>query len=71
MIAVLRILMKDVNIASSTALQAINPDGREEGIRVGCKCSMPILLLYAITKVIIFIKANLTLHLKQIIISKF
>ena len=41
MIAVLRILMKDVNIASSTALQAINPDGREEGIRVGANVIMP------------------------------
>ncbi len=41
MIAILRILMKDVNIASATALQAINPDGREEGIRVGANVIMP------------------------------
>ncbi|MCK9255780.1 MAG: [FeFe] hydrogenase H-cluster radical SAM maturase HydE [Bacteroidales bacterium] len=41
MIAVLRILMRDVNIASATALQAINPDGREEGIRVGANVIMP------------------------------
>lgn len=41
MIAVLRILMRDVNIASATALQAINPDGREEGIRVGANVLMP------------------------------
>ena len=41
MIAVLRILMKDINIASATALQAINPDGREEGIRVGANVIMP------------------------------
>ncbi len=41
MIAVLRILMKDVNIASATALQAINPDGREEGIRLGANVIMP------------------------------
>jgi biotin synthase len=41
MIAVLRILMKDVNIASATALQAINPDGREEGIRCGANVIMP------------------------------
>lgn len=41
MIAVLRIMMKDVNIASATALQAINPDGREEGIRCGANVIMP------------------------------
>lgn len=41
MIAVLRILMKDINIASATALQAINPDGREDGIRVGANVIMP------------------------------
>ncbi len=41
MIAILRIYMKDVNIASATALQAINPDGREEGIRVGANVIMP------------------------------
>jgi len=41
MIALLRILMKDVNIASATALQAVNPDGREEGIRVGANVIMP------------------------------
>ncbi|MDD2386626.1 MAG: [FeFe] hydrogenase H-cluster radical SAM maturase HydE [Bacteroidales bacterium] len=41
MIAVLRILMKDVNIASATALQAINPLGREEGIRCGANVIMP------------------------------
>lgn len=41
MIALLRILMKDVNIASATALQAINPDGREEGIRIGANVIMP------------------------------
>ncbi len=41
MIAILRIMMKDVNIASATALQAINPDGREEGIRLGANVIMP------------------------------
>lgn len=41
MIAILRILMKDVNIASSTALQAINPDGREDGIKCGANVIMP------------------------------
>ncbi len=41
MIATLRILMKDVNIASSTALQAIDPYGRELGLKVGANIIMP------------------------------
>ena len=34
MIAILRLMMKDVNIAAATALQAIDPMGREKAIRV-------------------------------------
>ena len=41
MIAILRILMKDINIASATALQAIDPLGREKGIKVGANIIMP------------------------------
>jgi len=41
MIAVLRILMKDINIAAATALQAIDPFGREKGIKVGANIIMP------------------------------
>lgn len=41
MVASLRILMKDINIASVTALQAINPEGREEAIKVGANVIMP------------------------------
>ncbi len=41
MIAILRIIMKDVNIASSTALQAIDPKGREQGLRAGANVIMP------------------------------
>jgi len=41
MIAVLRILMKDINIAAATALQAIDPVGREKGIKVGANIIMP------------------------------
>jgi biotin synthase len=41
MIAVLRILMKDINIAAATALQAIDPLGREKGIQVGANILMP------------------------------
>ena len=40
-IAVLRILMKDVNIASATALQAIDPVGREKGLKAGANIIMP------------------------------
>jgi len=41
MVAVLRILMKDINIAAATALQAIDPLGREKAIRVGANIIMP------------------------------
>lgn len=41
MIAVLRILMKDINIAAATALQAIDPMGREKALRVGANVIMP------------------------------
>ncbi|HEX2936595.1 MAG TPA: [FeFe] hydrogenase H-cluster radical SAM maturase HydE [Bacteroidales bacterium] len=41
MIAVLRILMKDINIAAATALQAIDSMGREKGIKVGANIIMP------------------------------
>ncbi len=41
MIAVLRIVMKDINIAAATALQAIDPVGREKGIMVGANIVMP------------------------------
>lgn len=41
MIAVLRILMPDINIAAATALQAIDPIGREKAIKVGANVMMP------------------------------
>jgi len=41
MIAVLRILMKDINIAATTALQAIDPAGREQGLKAGANVIMP------------------------------
>lgn len=41
MIAVLRILMKDINIAAATALQAIDPIGREKAIKIGANVIMP------------------------------
>lgn len=41
MIAVLRLLMPDINIAAATALQAIDPAGREKAIAVGANVIMP------------------------------
>jgi len=41
MIAVLRIMMKDINIASATALQAIDPIGREKALKIGANIIMP------------------------------
>ena len=41
MVAVLRILMKDINIAAATALQAIDPFGREKAISTGANIIMP------------------------------
>ncbi len=41
MIAILRILMKDINIAAATALQAIDPLGREKAVQVGANIIMP------------------------------
>ncbi len=41
MIALLRILMKDINIAAATALQAIDPMGREKALKIGANVIMP------------------------------
>jgi biotin synthase len=41
MVAVLRIIMKDVNIAATTALQAIDKLGREKAIKIGANVIMP------------------------------
>jgi biotin synthase len=41
MIALLRIMMKDINIAASTALQSIEKMGREKAIRIGANVIMP------------------------------
>lgn len=40
-IAVLRIFMKDINIASSTALDSLDPQGREKAIVAGANVLMP------------------------------
>lgn len=41
MISTLRILMKDINIAAATALQAIDPVGREKALNIGANVIMP------------------------------
>lgn len=41
MIAVLRLLMPDINIAAATALQAIDPTGREKALAIGANVIMP------------------------------
>ncbi len=41
MVAILRIMMKDVNIAATTAMQTLDKAGREKAIRVGANIIMP------------------------------
>jgi len=41
MIAAVRLKLKDVNIASTTALQALDPVGREKGLKFGANVMMP------------------------------
>ena len=41
MIAAARLLLRDVNIAATTALQTLAPDGREQGLRFGANVFMP------------------------------
>ena len=41
MIALTRIYLEDVNIAATTALQALNPTGREMGLQCGANIIMP------------------------------
>jgi len=41
MVATLRILMPDINIVAATALQAIDPAGREKALTIGANILMP------------------------------
>ena len=41
MVATLRLLMPDINIAAATALQAIDPSGREKALKIGANIIMP------------------------------
>ena len=45
MIALTRIYLKDVNIAATTALQGLDPLGREKGLKAGANILMPITTL--------------------------
>lgn len=41
MVASLRLLLPDINIAAATALQAIDPAGREKAVKIGANIIMP------------------------------
>lgn len=41
MIAILRLMMPDINIAAATSLQAIDPAGREKALKTGANILMP------------------------------
>jgi biotin synthase len=41
MVALLRIMMKDINIAATTAMQALDKQGREKALKVGANIMMP------------------------------
>jgi biotin synthase len=41
MIAIIRIMMKDINIVAATALQALDPIGREKAVKIGANILMP------------------------------
>jgi biotin synthase len=41
MISLVRIMMKDINIVAATALQAIDPIGREKAVKIGANIVMP------------------------------
>lgn len=41
MIAILRIMMNDINIVAATALQAVDPIGREKAVMIGANIIMP------------------------------
>ena len=45
MIALTRLFLKDVNIAATTALQALDPLGREKGLAAGANILMPIITI--------------------------
>ena len=50
MVAVARLFLQDVNIAATTALQALHPFGREMALRAGANILMPVVTLPAFRK---------------------
>lgn len=50
MIAVTRLVLRNVNIAATTALHAIAPDGRERGLSYGANVTMPNLTPVSVRK---------------------
>lgn len=50
MLAVARLVLRDVNIAAATALQVLAADGRERGIAHGCNIVMPNITPRAVRK---------------------
>lgn len=50
MIAATRLVLRDVNIAATTALQALYPDGREQGLGYGANVTMPNLTPLSVRK---------------------
>ena len=42
MVAILRVVMPDINIAATTALQALDPIGREKALKAGANILMPV-----------------------------
>jgi biotin synthase len=41
MVAILRLMMPDINIAATTALQSVDPLGREKAVKAGANIIMP------------------------------
>jgi len=41
MVAILRLMMPNINIAATTAMQTIDPAGREKAIKIGANIIMP------------------------------
>jgi biotin synthase len=41
MVALLRIMMPDINIAATTAMQTLHPEGREFALKIGANVIMP------------------------------
>lgn len=47
MVALTRLFLKNVNIAATTALEALDPEGREKALRAGANILMPVITVSA------------------------